>query len=286
MKTILLALLLTVPVLGQAETGPLEAALAGKDFPLTLKLKDLDATWRRFSTSTFPVGYPVANNSVMFTKGQTVKVGDETFLVAYRLLVKTLDPQQAAQAIAWGGRGMMMQGGGMPGVAEPDKPTAVSPVVLTLLNLRTTPSLLDVRAFNLDVELGGTDPLVGEGADNEAGAASIKNLRQIGVALLTYVSERKVLPALQDAKSAREELILYLRDKEVLNVPGAGKPYTPNAALSGKKPGDFEKPEKVIVFYEPTAGADGTRGCLFLDGHAERVADQQWKKYKELSQIP
>jgi hypothetical protein len=276
-------LILIAAVAAQAQTASLEGVLHGKEFPLTLKLKDLDASWRRLTAHT---GTEALNPATMyramygggtgagvyFTKGQTTTVAGETYLVAYRIVVK---PLEMAQLNA------LMRGGGPP--PEPEKPTATSPLALALLNLRMAGSFTDIRAFDLEVELGGeTEDKAGDGS----GETSVKNLRQIGVALLSYLGERRVLPVLTDAKVAREELVLYVRNQEVFTQPGTQKPYLPNPALSGKKPSDFEKPEKTVVFYEAAPAGDGTRGVLYLDGRAERIAEQQWKKLKELSQLP
>ena len=285
MKLILTALF-ALTTIALADTATFEQVLSGKDFPLTYKLKDLDANWRRFTAST---GVDAANplNAVRamygstsanyyYTKGQTVAIGGESYLVAYRWQSKALD--MAAMQVA-------MRGGQPP---ELEKPTATTTLALALLNLRSAGSLGDIRPFNLEAELGGGEAAAGGDDDKQAQAtneASLKNLRQIGVALLTYISERKVIPTLTDTKTAREELVLYLRNKDVLNLPGTQKPYAVNPSLTGRKPSEFDKEDKVVVFYEPTVGADGTRGVLFLDGHADRIAEQQWKKLKEISQI-
>ncbi|MCG3147252.1 MAG: hypothetical protein PCFJNLEI_00691 [Verrucomicrobiae bacterium] len=276
--THLLALALLTGSVALADVTTMEQALAGKEFPLTLKFKDLDAGWRRLTASAtvdpaniYRAMYGGAAAGYYYTKGQTVTVGGETYLVAYKSQMKALD-MVAMQAA--------MRGGQPP---EPEKPTATTVLALALLNLRSAGSLTDIRPFDLDAELGGGDA---GGADDKDGEASLKNLRQIGVAVMAYIGERRVLPALADAKSAKEELVLYVRNKDVFNQPGNQKPYLPNPALSGKKVTDYDKPDKVVVFYEAAPGSDGTRGCLFLDGHAERVTEQQWRKLKEISQIP
>lgn len=267
----------------QAQTATWETVLSGREFPLTLKLKDLDGNWRRFTASVgVESAAPAAvyramygagpGPAVFYTKGQTVVVAGETYLVAYRIAPKMLD---AAQLTA------LMRGGGPP--PEPEKPTALSSLRLVLLHLRSVGSVLDVRPFDLEVELGGeTD----ETAGDPGGEASLKHLRQLGVALLSYAGERRVLPVLKDAETAREELVLYLRNKEAFAHPVTQKPYLPNPSLSGKKLTDIDKPERTVVFYEPSAAGDNTRGVLYLDGRAERIAETQWKKLKEASGIP
>lgn len=49
---------------------------------------------------------------------------------------------------------------------------------------------------------------------------------------------------------------------------------------------EFEKPDRVVLFYEAAAAGDGTRGVLFLDGHVDRLIEQQWKKLKDTAKLP
>ena len=119
-KTLSLLLALTAATLAVADVT-MEQVLAGKDYPLTLKLKDPDGTWRRFTAATgnepmnpYRAMYGMAGGgSTHFTKGQTVTVGGETYLVAYRIQTKPFD------MVAW--QQMAMRGGGQP--PEPEKPT-------------------------------------------------------------------------------------------------------------------------------------------------------------------
>ena len=286
--TLTIALLALSQFASAQSTPSLTDSIAGKNIPLTYRLKDLDETWRRVSVS----GAESANaasiyramyggsgsGSAYFTKGQTITVSGETYLIAYSLRAKSMDMAKI--------QALMMRGG-QP--SEPDKPTVDAALSLSLLNLRTAGSLMDIRPFNLDYEITGTDSSTGteeERKTKEAADASAKNLRSIGAAVTAYVSERKVIPLLTDARTAQQELVLYTNDKEVFITPKTKKPYRANSALSGRKMSDYEKPERVVVFYEEAVGEDGTRGVLFLDGHVDRVVEQQWKRLKETSQIP
>jgi hypothetical protein len=172
---------------------------------------------------------------------------------------------------------------------EPEKLTAQTTLSLSLLNLRTTGSFNDIRPVNLEFETTGNEAALAtddEKRAQEIGDASLVNLRKLGTALLTYERERKVLPLLTDVRTAQEELVLYVSSKDVFVQPDTKKPYQPNPSLSGKKLADIAKPEKTVVFYEATAASDGTRGALFLDGHADRVPERNWKRAKQDSQIP
>jgi hypothetical protein len=282
----LMTLTLTGTVLGQGMS--FQELLSGKTVPLTLKLKDLNDEWRRINLGGSSGGAgALAIYSAMFggglgggvyyTKGQTVTVGGETYLVAYRAQTKSPDMASMQQ---------LMRSGQMP---EPEKPTAQTTLSLSLLNLRTTGSFNDIRPFNLEFELTGNETALateGEKRAQEVNDASLSNLRKLGTALLTYERDRKVLPLLTDVRTAQEELVLYVSSKDVFAQPETKKPYQPNPSLSGKKLADIAKPEKTVVFYEATASPDGTRGVLFLDGHADRIPENNWKRIKQDSQFP
>jgi hypothetical protein len=107
--------------------------LNGKSIPSTVKLKDLNPEWRGLSTSgqfefantfqtIFSSFFGGALNASYYTKGQTVNIGTETYIVAYSLQDK------------------------------PEKITADTPLSLSLLNLKTIGSLNNIRVFNLKTE--------------------------------------------------------------------------------------------------------------------------------------
>ena len=284
--------LLALPVATNAiaENSTFPEVLAGKQYPLALRLQDLDESWRRVTVSVGVDSFnPAALYRVMmtgsfrpgvyYTKGQTVILGGETYLIAYRA--------QSKQAVDAQVMALAMRGGGAP--PEPEKATAQTQLCLAMLNLRTTGSFNDIRAYNLDNETSDGDAAPGteeERRAKEAGEASLKNLRKLGTAVMTYERERKVLPLLTDAKTAQEELVLYVSQKDVFLQPETKKSYQANAALSGRKLSEIAKPERVPVFFESAAGGDNARGVLFLDGHADRIAEQQWKRIKQDLQIP
>ena len=287
---IILAALLAAGLAGAAaaQTMTLQEALSGKTIPLTMKLSSLDDTWRRMSPgSGADLANPLAmiygarlgamSASVSYTKGQTVTIGSETFLVAYA-------PQSRALDVA---KLNALMRSGQP--AEPEKPTAQTTLSLSLLNLRTAGSFTDIRPFNLEFELTGNEAAAATEDDKrtqELSDASAKNLRKLGAAVNTYIGERKVLPLLTNVRTAEQELVLYAGSKDVFLQPRSKKPYQPNPALSGRKLAEFDKADKVVLFYEETTAADGTRNVLFLDGHVDRLIEQQWQRLKETMSPP
>jgi hypothetical protein len=283
--TVLLVAGLAGPAL--AETLTIQEALSGKTLPLTMKLKDLDETWRRVNVGgATDAANPTAiyramfagqmSGSTFFTKGQTIAIGSESYLVGYTLQGKAADVAKLQQ---------VMRRGEMP---EIEKPTAQTALALALMNMRAVNSLTDIKAFNLEAELTGVDA-AGSEDDNrakESNEASAKHLGKLAAAVTTYVKERKVLPLLSDVRTAEQELILYAGSKDVFLQPETKKPYRPNPAVAGRKPAEFDKPDKVVLFYEAAAAGDGTRGVLFLDGHIDRLIEPQWKKLKETAKLP
>lgn len=106
--------------------------LSGNSIPTTIKLKDLTAEWRAMSTNgqveigNFQAlvglfgGGAFANN--YYTKGQTINIGSETYIVAYSLL--SLDAKVSPEL----------------------------PLNLSLLNLKTIGSMSNIRIFELVAE--------------------------------------------------------------------------------------------------------------------------------------
>ena len=77
----------------EGQLSDFKALLSGKVFPLTVKLKDLDNGWRRFTGGgAETAGYSqvwhrlfASTGSAFYTKGDIVSVAGETYLVAYSL---------------------------------------------------------------------------------------------------------------------------------------------------------------------------------------------------------
>lgn len=111
---------------------PLLEILEGDRYPLSFQLKDLDSSWRVFSISgqleaglflTIIGSFVGVVPNEYYTQGETVNVGDETYLVVYSI------PVSVSEAI----------------------PEA--PVNLSLLNVRAISSMNNVQPFDLDAEL-------------------------------------------------------------------------------------------------------------------------------------
>jgi hypothetical protein len=115
-----------------AETS-LNEILTGKTVPNSIKLRDLTPEWRGLSTSgQFEIGNTFQTifgaffggtfNASYYTKGQTISMAGETYMVAYSLQ------------------------------EQPEKIVPETPLGLSLLNLKTIGSLTNIRSFNLSTE--------------------------------------------------------------------------------------------------------------------------------------
>jgi hypothetical protein len=115
----------TTPRLAAEPT--LASILSGNNIPTSIKLKELTPEWRAMSTNgQLEIGNLQAFIGLWgggafatnyYTKGQTVAVGSETYIVAYSLLSLT------------------------------DKVSPDMPLSLSLLNLKTIGSMSNIRAF-------------------------------------------------------------------------------------------------------------------------------------------
>jgi hypothetical protein len=168
-----MALVLTLPAAAQ-EKG-LARLLSGKTHPLSLKLKDLDGEWRRVmiqkgggvsgnidvnvngstqgSTSQNNITGLSGGAQAFVTKGQTVSVNDQNYLVAYRLPSPALD---------WRALLLAMATKTLPKV---EVLTPETPVRLALLNLQDITSLEEASVFDMKWEIAQSQEAVQKLAD-------------------------------------------------------------------------------------------------------------------------
>jgi prepilin-type processing-associated H-X9-DG protein len=304
LASLLLALGVALPTLGDMSGAPpvepsssqiqersaeFQDLTSGKISPPTIQLKDLDKEWRRIvvneqqDRNNDPYGYGMRNPmyqeiladlgiGVYYTKSQTVTLGGETYLIAYRIQnnLTRQDIQDIMQQI-YGGHGA----GEEPMRTGQRKFPADTPLKLSLLNLRTTGNLIDVRAFDPKSEIMGPRDVI---------EASNENLRRIGrfVTRLSQIERYGVrgLP-MNDVNTARNAFRNYFHAPMSIFVhPQSRDPYRPNTALAGKRLPLISNRAKLVAFYEPRPGSDGKRGVVFLDGHVERVPEARWTTVK------
>ena len=284
---VLLAALVTASQ--PAQSAEMKDLLSGEKYALTLQMKNLDGQWRRLSAGGAAESGGIAQvyaamfgggGGVYYTKGETVSVGTETYLIAYALRSKPVNYM------------MVMRGG--PGAMPTEELTAESPLGLSLLNLRAIGSLTDIRQFNLEEEIAAhaemmaatEDMMSGVGGPPGGSADSLSNLKNIALALQMFLADYEdVMPDMTDMVAVMDELGDYVRDDEVFFQPDTGQAYGVNSSLSQKRLAEVADPVSIAVFYEEEPGDDGMRGVAFLDGHAARMTEAQWEEIKAESGI-
>jgi hypothetical protein len=140
------------------------------------------------------------------------------------------------------------------------------------------------------------------------------HLNQLGQALMMYAQDYdEVLPPMQDAKKFQQLLAPYLKNRAFLTNPYSGKPFAPNARLSGKALNEiykksFKAKQPAIALYEATPGLGGARFVLTLgqpvmlnkdepvwgyDGKKDLskpniicISYGDWPKFKATNQLP
>ena len=126
--------------------------------PLSLRLGDLNGNWRRMTitgsvdlgtvTQMFTSLLGSAGVGVYYTQGQSLTLGNTTYLVAYRTQPKVYDVTSLIG---------MVQSAALSGKPPPvEKLTADTPLALTLLNLQSAGSLTDIKPFDLATEVAGS----------------------------------------------------------------------------------------------------------------------------------
>lgn len=300
-------------------TGNLGQLFGGNTFPLTFKLKELTGDWRRVNVvgqldlggytqvlSTMMASVLGSMGStVYYTRGETITLGSEIYLVAYRPPVRPIDIGGLIQEAAKGGMNTKPDKKKMEELAQklvPPKLTEETALTMTLLNLRTSGTLSDIRPFELQREIdeaptGVMEAVVtalkeeigGELADapvEDTKDASLSNLKQVGVGLLMYVQDYdEVLPPMNNPDTAKQALIPYVKNADAFVHPETKEPYQPSAILGRKKLLHIAVPAQFVAFYEAKPAADNTRGVLFLDGRVKRIREEEWPRLARASKI-
>ncbi len=277
------ALLLAPPAFSQAvsppSSGSFAAALSGTSRPLTLTLKDLDGSWRTFTSGSsadtsnqiqvYLALLTGGTQNTYYTKGETVTLGGEVYLIAYHQK-STLD--YAA----------LLKSGGSDTPPQPPKPTPDTVLSLSFLNLRLAGSLNDIQAFSLQAALNPPPPPAPDPIP-----ASVSNLKQLGLAFVQYTQDYdEKLPPMKTAETAKTALYPYVKEDSIFEQPPTHTLYQPNTSLSGRTLASFDNPSTMVIYYEATPADDGLRAVLFLDGHVKRISEADWQSAKTASHVP
>lgn len=282
----------SAPVFAQTTESAFSAVLRGTDTPQTMRASALTSQWRRFSRTGEHSGLtallereanlpPVA----YFTRGETVSVGAESFLIAYRAVpvAPPLSNTTSEEEIL------------KPMETSALRLKADTVLTLSLLNLRTIGDLNDVQAFETSRDI------IDEKEQKrlellQSAEASETNLKQIGLGLMQYVQDYdEILPPMRSVQSKAEitepqgklatvQSVLqpYIKSADVFAHPITRELYQPNMALSGVSLASVENPAQVIAFWEKSP-YEGKRAVLYLDGHVKREPIENWPQILAIS---
>lgn len=275
---LLLCGLLTLPApaaLAQTPpSGDFASVLSGSSRPLTMKVKDLDNTWRQVSiskvggadllsifTSSARGAAPTLDQ--YYTHGETTVIGGETYLIAYRYALNL--PELARD--------------------NTDTPPQITPetiITLSLINVRQIASLDGIQPF-VPISAAQVQAQTSENAQAE----SLSNLKQIGLGLMQYTQDYdEKFPPMQSAAITQKAIYPYIKSDAVFLNPATHEPYRVNTSLSGHSLAEIDNPSSMVEYYEASAGSDGLRAVLFADGHVKRLPDAEWQRLLTASHLP
>jgi len=269
------ALALPAP-LAWGQSPDFASALSGTTRSLTIKVKDLDSSWRQMSVakstgmdlfSLFALGSRAQGSrlDLYYTRGETVTAGGETFLVAYRSL-----PSPALLAA-------LTDGSAVQPVAPLSPDTLLS---LSLVNVRQIGSLDGIQAYTPVTQAQAQ-------AAQESEVTSLSNLKLLGLAMVQYMQDSDgKLPSMKSAAVTKKALFPFVMIDDAFQQPRTHQPYPPNTSLSGRSLASFQNPATMVIYYETAPAPDGTRGVAFLDGNAKRIPESEWPALKAASHVP
>lgn len=278
------AILLGIRTGARGQAIDFKEILTGSGLPQTIKLKDVTGEWRRvtlgvqldivalFSLSTQNERGGTPSAADFFTRGQTVKLDTETFLIAYTL--KSQTPISALMKIK-------------PQDKEPTKPpvgmTPDTELTLTLLNLRSINTIRDIRPFNIEEEIARAKAEALKMSDTE----TFYRLKQVGLGVMMYVQDYdEMFPYMKEASATMRVIMPYVKNTNVFYHPLTKEPFRTNPNLSRKSLASIDRPAETVLYYEASPGMDGKRGVCFADGHVKRIPEEEWLRLKQAGKIP
>jgi hypothetical protein len=283
--SVLGSLLMSAVLPAQAQNTDFLRSSDGKSAPATLLLKNLDAQWRRVAIDVENqefnpyLGFGGGNGAlfrdalaeigigVYFTKGQTVVMGQETYLIAYRIQRNTTQQeiQNVYRSMYGGARNRFTND-------QPRKFPVDTKLALALLNMSTIKGMSEVRPFSLQNEIMGPADII---------AASDANLSQLGNQLIQFNNRIRMYGVdqqqIRDENTLRQMMDRYIHTPQTLFVhPVTREPYRFNRTLLGKNLKRVGNASNLVAFYEAKLASDGKRGVVYLSGRTGRVPAAKW----------
>ena len=278
--TVAILLAATLPAFPQDTAW--QGVFSGKQFPLSLHLKDLDATWTHVlvndpaDIAELARAIGLGNPGIYYTQGQTFNAGGQVFLAAYRPSEQTTDVLGILQ--------------GAPGSHLPPQLTADTSLALCLLNVATMRTLNDIRPFNLQQELdssGSVKTVLDHARDSALKTESESNLKQAGLATLMYSQDYdEKMPPTTSPKEWKAAVYPYIKSESVFLSPKTKEPYLVNPYLSKKSITNVAAPADTPLAWEASPWEDGSRCVLYLDGHVKSLTASAWDALRKSGHMP
>jgi hypothetical protein len=284
-----LATLLAAPARAQQEQ--IAGIFSGTVAPVTMTFKEITEDWKRFTLGSSGSGSGLESMITMamqahagegaalfsalnayYTRGQTVTMGEETYLIAYRLFRPGSDMLLNT---------MFMRVMGEVDDEESDEDSMLitedSPLHLCLLNIKAAGHFLDITPAEPQREVAAITEMQEKQSADALQERSMNNLRQVVVALLMHAQDHdEQFPTFK----THFDLEMLNLDEEIAVHPVTKEPYHVNLALNGKSLGMIQDPARVPALYEATPWPDGSHVIAFLDGHIEHVDAEEWEYLK------
>ncbi|HOS43587.1 MAG TPA: hypothetical protein PK794_07860 [Armatimonadota bacterium] len=247
--------------------------LSGKVAPLSVPLKALHPKWVCFEYAgadeselflALASQGQVTTGATYYSKGQTITLAGEQYLIAYRQERPPVDLT------------IMMRPQTTVEVREPLTPETA--LRLALLNVKSTGGLIRIRPFNLKAELAAGN--TAQQAMDQAAARerSMSNIHQLLVATQMYAQDHNQnMPPMDDLAAMKR---VVAAPEQVWAHPVPGMAYAVNPQLSGIHLGQIDQPQAAVVIFDAAPWPDGTRTVGFLDGHVEQADETRWQELK------
>jgi hypothetical protein len=297
---------LICPAFGEARVSSLADMIAGTSIPHTIKLKELSPDWQRVTVAGEMMlgmggmmqssmqmlgsmfGGGGASNDAIYTRGASIKIADQEYLIGYRL------PSQGVDLGA-----MMAMGGAAPGApgAAPKVPkrppvTPETDLSLVLINLRAIASFSDIHPFDMAEAMkpgppGLLENLFNKSKEKAEATSATANMKQLAAGIMMYCQDwDETLPAMRDAASLKQAIEPYVRNESAFRSPATGQAFQPNVHLSGRRLKQLPLPASVVMLYSAVPEPDGSRVVARADGAVRTVRPDEWKQLAESQRLP
>jgi len=296
----------------------LRQILSGNQVPTTILAKDLTSDFRVvrvgdgemqavLEMSMFGMRRPNDRGGDYYTKGEIVKAGEVSYIIAYRIEEDLTEWRRQV-------REHRQPDNTSP---TPQKLGPTEELKLALLNVKAVGSIRDMREF-VPARDVMTEQEERAFKINRANSQSDARLKQIGQAMAQYIQdydqrfppmngatafaqistedepnvgreETQTFYASSNAMSVlpveagttrstpvQKRMLPYLRDPQQFRHPVTKELYRFNIKISYHVALESDDGGMFPVAYEGTAAPDGTRGVVFGDGEARRVGKSEW----------